>query len=72
MQLYLPLTWDLFRSKVQDLPQLAKRLRGWVRALNLVGNFHGQWTVQESRRRNRNPSNNASHLRWWPEEFEAI
>jgi hypothetical protein len=30
MQLYLPLTWDLSRSKVHNLPQLAKRLRGWL------------------------------------------
>jgi hypothetical protein len=42
-QLYLPLTWDLSRSKVQNLSQLAKRLRGWVRARNLVGSFHRQW-----------------------------
>jgi hypothetical protein len=26
MQLYLPLTWDLSRSKVHNLSQLAKRL----------------------------------------------
>jgi hypothetical protein len=42
-QLYLPLTWDLSRSKVHSLSRIAKRLRGWVRAYNLVGNFHGQW-----------------------------
>jgi hypothetical protein len=28
----------------------------------------GKGTVQESIR-NRNPLNNTSHLRWWPEEF---
>jgi hypothetical protein len=32
MQLYLPLTWDLSRSKVHTLPPLAKRLGGWVTA----------------------------------------
>jgi hypothetical protein len=63
--LYLPLTWYLFRSKVHNLSQLAKRLGGWVSACNLVGSE----TVQESGRRNRNPLNNASHLRWRPEEF---
>jgi hypothetical protein len=41
--LHLPLTWDLFRSKVHDLSRLAKRLRGWVRAHDLAGNFHMQW-----------------------------
>jgi hypothetical protein len=59
--LYLPLTWYLFRSKVHNLSQLAKRLGGWVRAHNLAGH--------ESRGRNRNPLNNVSHLRWQPEKF---
>jgi hypothetical protein len=36
--LYLLLTWDLFRSEVLTLSQLAKRLGGWVRAYRLVGN----------------------------------
>jgi hypothetical protein len=31
--------------------------------------FVGNGVVQESGRRNRNSLNNASHLRWWPEEF---
>jgi hypothetical protein len=31
--------------------------------------FMGNRTVQEGRRRNKNPLNNLSHLRWWPEEF---
>jgi hypothetical protein len=31
--------------------------------------FLGNGAVQESGRRNRNPLNNASHLRWQPEEF---
>jgi hypothetical protein len=31
-QLYLPLTWDLSRSEIHSLPQLAKSLGGWVRA----------------------------------------
>jgi hypothetical protein len=39
MQLYLPLTWDLSRSKVHNLFPLAKSLGGWVRARNFVGNF---------------------------------
>jgi hypothetical protein len=34
MQWYLPLTWDLSRSKVHNLSPLAKRLR----ARNLAGN----------------------------------
>jgi hypothetical protein len=59
MQLYNPLTWDLSRSKVHNLYQLAKRLRGWVRVCNLASNG----TIQESGR-NRNPSNNINHLRW--------
>jgi hypothetical protein len=42
VQLYLPLTWDLSRSKGHSLSQLARRLRGWVRAHNLAGNFHRQ------------------------------
>jgi hypothetical protein len=37
-ELYLPLTWDLSRSKVHNLPRLAKRLRGWVRTCSLAGN----------------------------------
>jgi hypothetical protein len=36
-------TWDLSRSKVHNFSWLAKRLRGWVRACNLVGNCPGQW-----------------------------
>jgi hypothetical protein len=43
MQLYLPLTRDLSRSKAHNLSWLAKRLRGWVRARNWVGNFCRQW-----------------------------
>jgi hypothetical protein len=43
---------------------LAKRLRGWVRAHSLVGSFHGDGPVQKSRRKNRDPLNNASYLRW--------
>jgi hypothetical protein len=35
-QLYLPLTWDLSRSEVHNLPRLVKG--GWVRACSLVGN----------------------------------
>jgi hypothetical protein len=45
-----PLTWDLFRSKVHNLSQLAKRLGGWARACSLVGNG----VVQESGRRSKN------------------
>jgi hypothetical protein len=37
-QLYLPLTWDLSRLKVHNLPQLAKSLGGWFSA------FHRQWS----------------------------
>jgi hypothetical protein len=44
--LYLPLTWDLSRSKLHNLSRLAKRLGGWVRACSLLGNG----IVQESRR----------------------
>jgi hypothetical protein len=44
MQLYLPLTWNLSRSKVHSLSRLAKRLGRWVRACSLVGNG----VVQES------------------------
>jgi hypothetical protein len=47
------LTWDLSRSKVHNLPQLAKRLGGWIRAYSLASNG----AIQESRRRNRNPLN---------------
>jgi hypothetical protein len=36
-QLYLLLTWDLSRSKVHNLFQFAKKLKGWVRACNLAG-----------------------------------
>jgi hypothetical protein len=53
MQLYLPLTWDLSRSKVHNLSWLAKRLGGWVRACSLAGNG----VVQESRRRSKDPLN---------------
>jgi hypothetical protein len=68
--LYLPLTWDLSRSKVLNFSQLAKRLGGWLRACNLAGAiFAGNGAVKEYERRNRNPLNNASHLRWRPEEF---
>jgi hypothetical protein len=49
----LPLTWDLSRSKVHNLPWLANRLGGWVRACSLVGNG----VVQESRRRSKDPLN---------------
>jgi hypothetical protein len=48
-QLYLPLTWDLSRSKVHSLPQLAKRLGEWVRAYSLAGNG----VLQESWRRSK-------------------
>jgi hypothetical protein len=50
--LYLPLTWDLPRSKVHNLSQLAKRLGGWVGAYSLAGNG----VIQESRR-SKDPSN---------------
>jgi hypothetical protein len=53
MQSYLPLTWDLSRSKVHSLSQLAKRLGGWVRAYSLAGNG----VVQESERRSKDPLN---------------
>jgi hypothetical protein len=46
---YLPLTWDLSRSKVHSLSWLAKRLR----ACSLVGNG----AVQESRRRSKDSLN---------------
>jgi hypothetical protein len=54
-QLYLPLTWDLSSLKVHNPSQLAKRLRGWVRAHSLVGSFHGDGAVQESRRKKQGP-----------------
>jgi hypothetical protein len=38
MQLYLPLNWDLSRSKVHKLSWLAKRLGGWARAIELYRN----------------------------------
>jgi hypothetical protein len=55
MQLYLPLTWDLSRSKVHNLSWLAKRLRGWVRACNLSGNFCGQWDCTRSQKTEQEP-----------------
>jgi hypothetical protein len=53
IQLYLPLTWDLSKSKVPSLSQLAKRLGGWVRACSLAGNG----VAQESGRRSKDPLN---------------
>jgi hypothetical protein len=53
MQLYLPLTWDLSRSKVHSLSWLGKRCGGWVRACSLVSNG----VVQESGRRSKDPLN---------------
>jgi hypothetical protein len=49
MQSYLPLIWDLSRSKVHNLSRLAKRLGGWVKACSLVDSG----VVQESGRRRR-------------------
>jgi hypothetical protein len=46
------LTWDLSRSKVHSLSQLAKRLGGWVMAYSLAGSG-----VQESGRRSKDPLN---------------
>jgi hypothetical protein len=51
MQPYLPLTWDLSRTKVHNLSRLAKRLG--VRAYSLAGNGD----IQESGRRNEGPLN---------------
>jgi hypothetical protein len=75
MQLYLPLTWDLSRSKVHNPSQLAKRLMGWVRACNLEGNFHGQWDYtriqkkQEPFKQHKSPKMATwgilNNLRWW-------
>jgi hypothetical protein len=47
------LTWDLSRSKIHSLSQLAKKLGGWVRVCSLVGNG----VVQEPRRRSKDPLN---------------
>jgi hypothetical protein len=55
MQLYLPLTWDLSRSKVDNLSQLGKSLGGWVRACNSVGNFHGQWDCTRIQKKKQAP-----------------
>jgi hypothetical protein len=54
-QLHLPLTWDLSRSKVHNLSQLAKRLRGWVRACNLEGYFCWQWGCTRIQKKKQEP-----------------
>jgi hypothetical protein len=54
MQLYLPLTWDLFRSKVHSLSQLIK-LKAWGMGQGMQ--FVGNGVVQESGRRSKNPLN---------------
>jgi hypothetical protein len=46
---YLPLTQDLSRSKVHNLPQLAKRLGGWVRAYSLMGNEWSSIGIQKNK-----------------------
>jgi hypothetical protein len=51
--LYLPLTQDLSRSKVHNLPLLTKRLGGWVRAYSSADNG----VVQESGRKSKDPLN---------------
>jgi hypothetical protein len=53
MQLYLPLTWDLSRSRFSQSSRLAKRLGGWVRVYSLAGNG----AVQGSGRRSKEPLN---------------
>jgi hypothetical protein len=52
-QSYLPLTWDLSRSKNHNPSRLAERLGGCIRACCLGGNG----VVQESRRRSKDPLN---------------
>jgi hypothetical protein len=58
----VPLNPGFVQVKVYNLPRLAKRLGGWVRA--------NSWRAMESYRNlEEGPFKHASHLRWQPEEF---
>jgi hypothetical protein len=65
-----PHTWGLSRSKVHNLSPLAERLGPGHLIWRSV--FEDNGAIQEIRRRNRNPLNNANHLRWRPEKFKVI
>jgi hypothetical protein len=46
---------------------MAKRLRGWVRAHNLAGNFHGQWDCTRIQKKKQEPFKqcNSSKMVTW-------
>jgi hypothetical protein len=67
-QLYLPLAWDFSRSKVPNLSDWLKVLGDGLGHIVWPAIFLGNGAVQESGRRNRNPLNNPSHLRWQHEK----